>query len=476
MKARTPRTPIVAVMGHIDHGKSTLLDYIRKTNTTDKEKGGITQHLAAYQAKYKDSSITFLDTPGHAAFSGIRERGATAADIVILVVSAEDGVKPQTIEAINDTKRSVVSFLVAINKIDKPNANIDKTKQELAEHEVLLEGWGGNVPVIPISAKTGEGVDDLLETLVLLAEVNNVSYDPDLPAEGFVLESQRDPQKGISATLIIKDGAMKKGGILRAGQALAPVREDAKAGEPVSISHWDQVPPVGSEFRFYNSKSEALNSLPTPITKSQEAEINGTKKFPIIIKADAIGSLEAIVQEIKKLNNEKINFKIISQGAGSISEADVRMALTFPEIVILGFNVKTDNSAGALAIRNSIPIKTFGIIYELTEWASQELTKRIPKEEVAEVGGRASIIKIFSVNRSKQVVGGRVEEGTIEAGSNVRIMRRETEIGDGHIRELQSKKIKTGRVGEGSEFGSLIESKVEIAPGDKIISIKKVLK
>ncbi len=480
---KKPRPPIVAVMGHIDHGKSTLLDYIRKTNTTNKEKGGITQHLAAYEAKFKiankEYSITFLDTPGHAAFSSIRERGSKVADIAILVVSAEDGVKPQTIEAISAIKKDDTPFIVAINKIDKPNANIDKTKQELAEHEVLLEGWGGQVPIVAISAKTGEGISELLETLILVAEVEDISFDPAAQAEGFVLESSRDPQKGISATLVVKNGILKKGEFVRAGGAITPVRnEDASAGSPISVSPWSEMPPVGEKFFSFNSKVEAEKE---EIKESKEIDQSlpvekNIKRLPIIIKADTVGSLEAVIGEIKKLDNDKISAKILSFGAGSIGEQDVKLAKTFRDLCILGFNVKIDPGANEIATRENIPVKIFHIIYELTEWMKAELENRSPKEEIDEISGRASILKIFSVNRSKQVVGGKVEEGAIESGVNVKIFRREAEVGLGNIKELQSKKTKTGKVEEGNEFGALLESKIELAPGDKLVCIKKVIR
>lgn len=480
-KAGLPRHPVVVVMGHIDHGKSTLLDYIRKTNTTDGEAGGITQHLAAYEA----SNITFLDTPGHAAFTGIRERGSKTADIAVLVVSAEDGVKPQTLEAIDWIKKAKIPYLVAINKIDKPNINIERVKTELAEAEVLVEGWGGTVPCIPLSAKTGQGVEDLLETLKLQAEVDGLSYDPTSLGTGFVLESKRDPKRGISATLVVKDGVIKKGGFISAGKSMAVLRspqdanlkqvDQVEAGRPSVISGWTEVPEVGKEFRFHNSKKEAEEAT-KKILKIETLKIENSenkKLLPIVIKADTVGSLEAIVHEARKIETDKIGLKISSYGVGDIAEADVKLARAFPGMMIIGFHVKTDPSARSLAERENITLKVFDIIYELVEYLEKELQENSPREDVDEISGKASILKIFSVSKSKQVVGGRVDEGEVTINSPVKIFRREAEVGSGHIKELQSKKVKTGSVGVDVEFGALIDSKIEIAQGDKIVCIRR---
>jgi translation initiation factor IF-2 len=488
-----PRSPIVVVMGHIDHGKSTLIDYIRKTNTTDKEAGGITQHVSAYEAEVatpdgKKHTITFLDTPGHEAFSAIRERGSRTADLAVLVVSAEDGVKQQTVEAINCIKESTIPFLVAINKIDKPNANVDKTKQELAEKEILLEGWGGTVPCVKISAKTGEGVQELLETLVLQAEIEGIAGNPSLPASGFVIEGSQDPKKGIVATLVVKDGTVRKGTFLRAGKSIAPVRmmedyrskpiQEALPGSPLRIIGWNETPVAGMSFSSYSTKEEALEASLTAEnnTKTNTNTHTAEKMLPAIIKADTLGSLEAIVHEIKKLDNEKISIKIISSGIGSISESEVKTANSSKDILVIGFNVKTDPGAKDIALRNNTEIKTFTIIYELTEWLGEKMKELAPREEVEEMTGEAKVLKVFSKNKNKQVIGGRVESGAIEVDTAVKIFRREAEIGEGRVRELQSKKVKTSRVEEGVEFGALVDSKIEIVAGDKISCYQKVMK
>lgn len=492
-----PRPPVVVVVGHIDHGKSTLLDYIRKTSVTEGEQGGITQHISAYEAAVelegKIHKITFLDTPGHEAFSSMRERGTSAADIAILVVSAEDGVKPQTIEAINCIKKSGMPMLVAINKIDKSNANINKTKQELAEKEILLEGWGGTVPACAISAKTGEGVKELLETLVLQAELEEISADYSLPASGFVIESKLDPKKGIETVLIIKNGTLRKGAFLASGKAWTPVRsiedfkgtqiDEASAGQPIKIWGWNEVPRVGKEFYSSRDKQELLNLIakktqeePVQENKKETVEENPIKKVPIIIKTDTIGSLEAITHELRKLDNDRIAIKIISGGAGFVNEADVKLAKSGSDILVVSFNTKVEPGARDLATRNNIEIKQFGIIYELSEWVAERMKELEPKEEVLEMKGSAKVLKIFSATKRSQVIGGRVEEGEIDAGSIVKILRRDAEIGEGRIKELQAQKIKTGSISQGTEFGALVESKIEIVPGDKLSSYQKVIK
>lgn len=498
---RISRPAVVVVMGHIDHGKSTLLDYIRKTKVVEGEHGGITQHISCYEAEFKAGdgkvhSITFLDTPGHAAFTAIRERGSRAADIGILVVSAEDGVKPQTLEAIDWIKKNNMPYVVAISKIDKPNANPDKAKTELAEKEVLVEGWGGTVPCILVSAKSGEGVNDLLETIVLQAEVDGISYDPEASATGFVIESERDAKRGIAATMIVKDGILKKGMFVRAGSAVAPVRivedfrgkqiEEAKAGTPVAITGWSEVPPVGAVFHTYVSKNDAEKEAGEfgDNEKDKQNENRGKKgdkevlgkTVPVVIKADTVGSLEAIIHEVKKLDSENISAKIISYGAGTVSEADVKLAKSSREIILLGFNVKVDPTAKDIAIRENIDIKIFNVIYELAEWLKNELEARSPKEEVDDIFGKAVVYKVFSQTKKAQVIGGKVEEGVLESGATVKILRREIEIGEGYVRELQSKKVKIGKVEEGGEFGALVESKMEIVSGDKILCVRKVVK
>lgn len=470
-------------MGHIDHGKSSLLDYIRKTNTTDKEEGGITQHISAYEAEIviggQKRKITFLDTPGHEAFCSIRIRGAQVADIAVLVVSAEDGVKPQTIEALNCINNDSMPFIVALNKIDKARANADKVKQNLAENGVLVEGWGGTIPIVYISAKTGEGVPELLEMIALQADMEELNGDPSAPAEGFVIESNLNPRQGISANLIIKDGSLKTGMFVAATGAWTPVRaiesysgeslKEATFSSPIKITGWNEIPMVGSKFKTFTKKEEAVEFSTQKIgpedTKDTRNGSESSVYLEIVVKTDTFGSLNAVEHELEKLGNEKISVKIISKGIGTISEKDLKTA-NVKKCLVLGFNVNADRSAEALAMRDGTEIKTFKIIYELIDYVKERIKSSTPEEMVEKITGSAKILKIFSKNKDKQVIGARMEEGEIKSGGIVKILRRDSIIGTGKIKELQVQKIKTDTVKEGSEFGMMIESKIELVPSD----------
>lgn len=492
------RPPVIAIMGHIDHGKSTLLDYIRKANTTAGEAGGITQHVAAYEVIHKrngeDKRITFLDTPGHAAFKGIRIRGANVADIAILIVSAEEGVKPQTIEALQCIKEAGIPYIVGINKIDSPKADVERTKQSLAEHEIYVEGYGGDIPWVAISAKTGEGIPELLDMMLLVAELQELKGDSSVKADGAIIEANLDTKKGISATLIVKNGTLGKGQFVVSGESFAPVRmmedfrgkriESAAISSPVKLIGFSSLPQIGELWSTVDSKKEAEVLI-------AEARIAKQKKgakteaavgpenlltIPLIIKADVSGTLEAIEGELKKLKNERVSLKVIHSGIGTISEGDIKPAVGQDNILIIGFNTKIDPQAVSFAERVGVQIHTFDIIYKLVEWVEQIMTEKTPKIQVEEVSGKAKIQKIFSKNKDKQVVGGKVQEGTIGIGEDVKIIRREAEIGTGKIRELQQQKQKATEAKKDTEFGAMIESKIEIAPGDRIESFKLVTK
>jgi translation initiation factor IF-2 len=488
------RSPIVAVMGHIDHGKSTLLSYIRKSKMKE-EAGGITQHVSAYEVIHNGSKITFLDTPGHEAFSGIRSRGANVADIAILVVSAEDGVKPQTIEAYKQIKESETPFIVAINKIDKPGADLDKTKMSLAENEIYIEGFGGDVPFVPVSAKTGEGVSELLDMILLVADLTELTGNPESMGTGVVIESNRDVKKGVSATCIVTDGTIKKGMFIVCGSATAPVRiienslgkqvDSATLSDAVNIVGWDSLPEVGAPFTTFLTRDAAKEEAETFATLKEEEKKNKTNfdqntkssdentvTIDVIVKADAGGSLEAVIKEIQKIDKEnaKVKVQIILSGIGKISENDVRNIAGKNKSIIIGFNVEPDAPAKSLADRNGVEIKTFNIIYKLSEWLADVVAQSTPKTKVTESLGLAKILKVFSKVKDKQIMGGKVERGSITLGSTVKIIRRDAEIGEGKVKELQDQKKRTDEVTEGKEFGMLVEAKVEIAPGDRIES------
>ncbi len=495
---KVERPPIVTIMGHVDHGKSTLLDYIRKTSIVETEAGGITQCLSAYEVHHKDKDgnekrITFIDTPGHAAFSQMRSRGAGVADIAILVVSAEDGVKQQTKEALASIKESGVPYIVAINKIDLPGANVEMTKQNLAENEVLVEGYGGDIPFIPISAKTGEGIDELLDMMLLVAEMEGLEGDEGVEAEGVIIESHLDTKKGISATMVIKNGVLKKGTFVVAENSFSPVRifenflgetiKEARFSTPVRITGWSSLPEVGSVFSSFKNKKGAeeqmlknKEDIKKIINTAGIKAIQGVTILPLVIKADVAGMIEAIEKEIKKIKHEKLIIKIINTGAGDITENDIKLAGCAKNPIIIGFNVKANSKARELAERMDVSIELFDIIYKLTEWLEEKVKKSAPKILVEEITGIAKIKKIFSKTKNKQVVGGKVTEGELKTKITVKIIRRDNEIGKGEILELQQQKVSAENVTEGNEFGAVIESPMEIAPGDVVEAITTIEK
>ena len=489
------RPPIVVVMGHVDHGKSTLLDYIRKTNIVEGEAGGITQHISAYEVVHKDDKglnqrITFLDTPGHEAFSKMRERGAKIADIAILVVSAEDGVKPQTIEAYKTINESSLPYIVAINKIDKPAANIEKTKTALAENEIYLEGYGGKVPFTNISAKVGTGVDELLSLILILSEVEDFTANKEESASGFVIEAHLDPKRGIEATLIIKNGTLKKGMTVVVEDSLCSTRimenfleknlDEATFSSPIHLVGFNKMPQIGAEFKSFNKKADAeeyaKENQNTNLLKEKKVDENEVNKkiIPIVLKADVAGTLEAVEKEITKIKNETAEFKIILKGAGPISESDIKGLNT--DAIIICFNVKADKNATDLALQRGLTISNFDIIYKMTEWLQEQMETRRPRVETIETTGKLKVIKSFTRTKERQVVGGKVVEGTINLDSTVKIMRRDFEIGKGRIVNLEKNKVKTSVVEEGAECGLMIESKIEIVAGDTLESFTTVQK
>ncbi len=485
----TSRPPVVTVMGHIDHGKSTLLDYIRKTNVTEKEVGGITQRISAYQVRHKDEGgaervITFLDTPGHEAFQKMRFHSAAAADIAILVVSSEDGVKEQTLEAYRAAKEKNIPVIVAITKIDKPNANVERAKNMLAENEIYIEGYGGDLPYIPLSSKTGEGVKELLDMVLLVAEMADLKGSPEKLAEGVIIESLMDSKKGIVGTLLIKDGVLEQGMFISSGTSLAPVRfienflgariEKAGISDPVRVTGWSTPPPVGLEFHAYRTKKEAEQAIELFTENKNSASKNNINTrepeneclIPILLKAETLGSLDAIVHEIDKIKVDGCTIRIIGTGVGTITETDIKAASGSTDTLILGFGVKLDSGAKELGERVGITVSVFDIIYKLTEWLAEEVEKRRPRIEVEERKGTIKILKMFGSTKGAYIVGGRVTEGVITLNDKVKIMRREFEIGRGEITELQEQKMKTREVLEGKECGMKVASKYEIAPGD----------
>jgi translation initiation factor IF-2 len=484
------RPPIVVVMGHIDHGKSTLLDYIRKSNVVDSEAGGITQHLSAYVVEHttkegNNETITFLDTPGHAAFQKMRLRGADVADVAILVVSAEDGVKPQTLEALTAIKEADIPFIVAINKIDKPGADILRTQTTLIENEIYIEGMGGDIPWAPISAKTGEGIPELLDLIILAADMSDLKGAVGKPATGVVIEGKLDQRRGNTATLIITDGTLISGNFVVSGHSFAPVRimedmfgktiKSASLSTPVGVVGWNTIPKAGAIFSTVTSKKEAeemIASHPTPLMAVHKK--SGLPTIPILIKADALGTLDAIEHELQNFTSDRISVRIIDKGVGTITPNDVQNVSATQDAIIVGFNVKVDRAATDLAERLGVEIDTFSIIYELSEWLETALKNRTPKKEERIETGRVKIVKHFSTQKNTHVVGARVETGIIKLGQSVNITRRDIDLGRGVIKNLQQQKSDVKQIEEG-EFGMQIDSKVEIAPGDVIIGFETII-
>ena len=486
------RPPIVVIMGHIDHGKSTLLDYIRKTNIVDKEAGGITQHLSAYVVEHKTKEgetkkITFLDTPGHEAFQKMRLRGADVADIAILIVSAEDGVKPQTLEALKSIKAANIPYVVAINKIDKPGANIVMTQSSLIENEIYIEGMGGDIPWTGISAKTGEGVDDLLDMVLLVADLGEFTGDTSASAVGRVIEGRLDPKRGNTATIIIKNGTLKSGTFIISGRAYAPVRimenflgatiREATFSDPVGIVGWNEAPEAGAPFITVDTKKEAEKIITAVIEGTARVENEAQSGLPtiaVLIKADVLGTIDAIKHEIAKLASDRITVRTIDARVGDINVNDVHTVSATENAIIVGFNVKVERAAQDLAERVGVEIDTFDIIYKLSEWLDTALKNRTPKREEERITGRIKILKHFSAQKHLQVLGGRVEEGTLSVGQKVRVMRRDLEIGKGTLKNIQQQKSDVRSVSEG-EFGMQVESKAEIAAGDHLEAFDTII-
>jgi translation initiation factor IF-2 len=433
----------------------------------------------------EEKSITFIDTPGHAAFSDMRQRGASIADIAILIVSAEDGVKAQTKEALDIIKKSKVPFVVAINKIDKPHANPERVKTELMEHEIFLEGFGGDVPYAEVSAKAGTNVSDLLDTILLVAEIEEFTGDPTQPATGFVIESHMDQKRGTSATLIIKNGSVKKGQFIVVDKSTASTRimedfqsknlDKAQFSSPVTIVGFNTLPKAGSTFQTFDTKKDAekamqeFHSLAKKIEEVKEMiQLKDDQALiPIILKTDVAGTSEAIESEIAKLTTDNVIFKIIKTGVGDINESDVQVAIGDPTTIILGFHVKEDKKIAGMNEADMVTIKTFDIIYKMLEWLEEERDRRKPQREVEVVTGAGKLLKTFSSRKNNHVAGGRMTEGVLKVGNRVRIMRRDTEIDRGKITGIQQAKAEVKEVKEG-EFGIMIESSLPPAVGDHI--------
>lgn len=475
---------MIVVMGHVDHGKSALLDYIRKSNVVAGEAGGITQHISAYEVEHSGKKITFLDTPGHAAFSAMRARGASVADIAVLVVSAEDGVKAQTLEALGAIKSAGIPYVVAINKIDLPAADVQRTKNTLIEHEIYIEGMGGDVPWNAISAKTGEGVSELLDTLLLVAEIAELKGDTSKRATGVVVESRRDAKKGVAATLVITDGSIREGQYVVAGSALAPVRimenfmgstlSEAHFSSPIALVGFDSLPEVGAHFSTYDTKKDAELARSAykrlSVQKRDIAEGDDRYVLGVVLKADAAGSVEAIEHELAKLDSAHSTVRVLESGTGTIGEGDIKVALASTNTVVVGFHTSADATAVEVARQHGVIIKEFTIIYELAEWVRAHIGEHRPKVAVEQTVGESKILAIFSESRNAghriQTVGGRVLSGQMRNGRKVALYSHDGElVGNGKVLTLQVGKQSTETVNTEQEFGTQIQTDTTLDKG-----------
>ena len=490
------RPPVVTVMGHVDHGNTSLLDRIRKTNVTAGEAGGITQHIGAYQVTVGGETITFLDTPGHAAFTAMRARGAQATDIAILVVAADDGIMPQTIEAINHAKAADVPIIVAINKIDKPEANIERIKTQLTEHGLLPEEWGGDTILCPISAKTGEGFDNLLENINLVAEIKDLKANPDRKAKGVVIEAKLDQSKGPIATILVQNGTLRVTDSVIVGTVTGKIRAmtddkgrkvtSAGPSTPVSIMGLDEVPNSGdilyaveheklaklvAEERQNKEKENMLKAaskvtLDDVFNKIAEGEM---KILPLIVKADVQGSVEAVKSSLEKLSNEEVRVNVIHAAAGAIKESDIMLAES-SNAIIIGFNVRPDSNAKQIAERSGIDIKLYRVIYEAIEDVERALKGMLAPKFTEVYMGKAEVREVFKISGVGQVAGCYVTEGKIIRNGKLRIYRDDVMICEGNVNQLKRFKDDVKEVAQGFECGISIEKFNDIKVGDFIES------
>lgn len=465
------RQPIVAILGHVDHGKTTLLDYIRKTHVAAREAGGITQQIGAYQAVFKNHKLTFIDTPGHAAFSKMRSRGASTTDIGVLVVAADDGVKPQTIESIKHLQSAKVPFIVALTKMDTPGANPETAKAQLTEHQVFVEGYGGNTPVVALSAKTGEHVDDLLETILLLSELEEIKSDPQAPLQAVVIEAKKDSQKGIIVSVIVKEGTLRVNDEIKTTTASGKVRalfdennnrlEQILPGEPALIMGFHDIPEVGEIV----TRGVGKNDL-APLANITAVPVETDKKLKIILRSDTRGTLEAIRESLSD------DVMVMFSGTGEVNESDVLLASSTGSI-IFGFNVKVSSSVAKLAEIEGVTVKTYKIIYELLEYIEKKVLKIIEPTIDEETIGSAEVLKVFEINGSK-IAGCRITTGVISVGDQIHLNKPDGTTKNARVKFLKVGKDDVKKVNAGAECGILLAPNLDVREKDVIISYRKI--
>ena len=486
------RSPVVVVMGHVDHGKTSLLDKIRNSNVTAGEAGGITQHIGAYRVSINDRDITFLDTPGHAAFTAMRARGAQVTDIAVIVVAADDGIMPQTVEAINHAKAANVSIIVAINKMDKPEANPDRVKQELTEHGLVIEEWGGDIICVPVSAKTGEGINELLENIILVADVKELKANPDRLAKGTVVEARLDKGRGPIATLLVQNGTLHTGDIIIAGTSVGRVRvmtndkgktvTEAGPSVPVEITGLAEVPAAGDifnavederlarelvELRRHEAKQEQFKqyqkvTLDNLFSHIAEGEI---KELPLIVKADVQGSVEAVKQSLEKLSNDEVRVRVIHGGVGAVSESDVMLA-SASNAIIVGFNVRPDSVAQENAHRDGVEIRLYRIIYDAIEEIEDAMKGMLAPKTREVILGKAEVRNVFKITGAGTVAGAYITSGKVTRACQIRIVRDGIVIFEDKIDSLKRFKDDAKEVAQGFECGIGLEKFADIKEGD----------
>jgi len=479
------RPPVVVILGHVDHGKSSLIEKVKEIKILEKEAGGITQHIGAYEIEHKGQKITFIDTPGHEAFSAIRSRGSKVADIAILVVDAAEGTKIQTKEAISHVKMAQIPMIIALNKMDLPGANPERVKRELERENVKVESLGGRVPAVEISAKTGQGIPELLELTSLVAEMEDLKADIEKSAEGVVIESYLDSKRGPTATLLVRNGILKKNEILATSSACGVVRiledfqekplEKALPSQSVIVVGFERTPRVGEKFMVYPSLQEAQKGIEPGRTKEPGRVIainEGKKVLNLILKADVLGSLEAIGGVLEKLPQEKVVLRLLEKGVGEISEGDIKLAKG-GRAKVLGFRVKPDAVAKKLAERDGITIITFDVIYELVQAVRTLMEKRVTPEIVRKDLGKLKILVLFKRDKDRQVVGGKMLEGEITKGTMIEVFRGKEKIGQGKLVNLQKNKKDIKRGVKGDEMGILYEGKGLIEEDDILVIYKE---
>ena len=478
------KPPVICVMGHVDHGKTSLLDAIRKTNVTDKESGGITQHIGAYTVSINNKKITFLDTPGHEAFTSMRMRGASSTDIAILVVAADDGVMPQTVEAISHAKAAGIEIIVAVNKIDKPNANIERVKQELTEYELVSEDWGGSTVFAPVSAKTGEGIEQLLEMITLTADILELKANPNRKARGLVIEAELDKGRGPVATVLVQKGTLHVGDFISAGSCYGKVRamvddkgrrvKEALPSTPVEILGLNDVPNAGEVFIAHDSDKNAKSFAETFVSQNKEKMLEDTKaklslddlftkiqagnlkELNLIVKADVQGSVEAVKQSLLKLSNEEVVVKCLHGGVGAINESDVILA-SASSAIIIGFNVRPDVAAKATAEREGVDLRLYKVIYKAIEDIEAAMKGMLDPVYEEKIIGHAEIRQIFKASAIGNIAGSYIMDGNFQRNCKVRITRQGKLVFEGPLRSLKREKEDVKEVKAGFECGLVFD-------------------